>query len=147
MYFPEGFEHGYVYDYDGEDEDDPEDDYDEEDYYHHHGFDDLYDDVGEDYDYLWHWHIYDDQWTAVKDHEIFLFEYSPESKEEEEPRLVDVLMLAEMTIKLVDALKLRLSSEEMDRFVIVLVLGLVWELEIYAIHPTIIFLSGTGTWP
>lgn len=112
MYFPEGFEDEDEYDYDGGDEDVPDDDYDEEDYYHHHGYDDLYDDVGEDYDYdVWHIH---DLWTSVKDHEMALFEYSPEFMDEN-PTVVDVLRVAEMTIKLVDAIKVRLSSEERDR--------------------------------
>ena len=111
MYFPEGF--------DDEDEYDSEDDlasvYDLEDYYHHHGLDDLYDDVGEDYDYdVWH------PLVNVQDHEILLYEYSPETKGFEDSTVVDVLKVADMTIKLVDALKLRLGSEEMNRYITVI---------------------------
>ena len=108
--FPAGFEDEYddVEEYDVEDYD-----YDEEDYYHHHGFDDLYDDVGEDYDYDV-WNI-QDVGTYVCAHEMSLVEYSPENKEAEDSTVLDVLKVAEMTIKLVDALKLRLDREEMDR--------------------------------
>ena len=108
MYFPEGF--------DDEDEYDSEDDpsfYEDEDYYHHHGFDDLYDDVGEDYDDDI-WQQIHDHWFYVQVHEMFLYEYSPEAKEAEDSTVLDVLKVADMTIKLVDALKLRLGSEEMD---------------------------------
>ena len=110
MMLPGGFEDEDEYDSD----EDPNFDYDEEDYYHHHGFDDLYDDVGDDYDYDV-WGI-EDQWTYVKDHELVLCEYSPESKEDEEPTVRDVLKVSEMIIKIVGALKLRLDSEEMDRY-------------------------------
>ena len=48
-------------------------------------------------------------------HEMFLYEYSPESKEVEDLTGLDVLKVSDMTIKLVDALKLRLDSEEIDR--------------------------------
>ena len=111
MYFPEGFDDEDEYD----GEDDLDFDYDEEDYYHHHGFDDLYDDVGEDYDYDV-WHI-EDQEFYVQDHEIALYEYSPETILVEDSTVLDVLKVSDMTIKLVEALKLRLGldSEEMDR--------------------------------
>ena len=119
MIFPDGFEDEDEYDVaDEEIDSDPDFDYDEEDYYHHHGFDDLYDDVGEDYDYDV-WHIAD-LWTYVKDHEMVLYEYSPESKEAEDSTVLDVLKVAEMTIKMFDAHKLRLDSELMDRYVIVI---------------------------
>ena len=114
MYFPEGFDDEDEYD----GEDDLAFDYDEEDYYHHHGFDDLYDDVGEDYDYDV-WQI-EDPLVNVQDHEILLYEYSPETKGVEDSTVVDVLKVADMTIKLVDALKLRLGSEEMDRYITVI---------------------------
>lgn len=111
MFFPDGLEDEDEYD----SEEDPDFDYDEEDYYHHHGFDDLYDDVGDDYDYDV-WGI-QDQWTYVKNHEIVLCEYSPENKDGGEDITVpDVLKVAVMTTKLVDALKLRLGSEEEDSF-------------------------------
>lgn len=116
MFFPDGFEDDDEYD----SEEDPDFDYDEVDYYHqyhHHGFDDLYDDVGDDYDYDV-WGI-QDQWTYVKNHEIVLCEYSPENKDGgEELTVPDVLKVAEMTMKLVDALKLRLGSEEEDIFLL-----------------------------
>ena len=108
---PEGFDDEDEYD----SEDDLAFDYDEEDYYqyHHHGFDDLYDDVGEDYDFdVWEIH---DQGFYVQDHEIVLYENSPETKEVEDLTVLDVLKVSDMTIKLVDALKLRLDlgSEEL----------------------------------
>ena len=109
---PEGFDDEDEYD----SEDDLAFDYDEEDYYqyHHHGFDDLYDDVGEDYDYDV-WQI-EDPLVNVQDHEMVLYEYSPETTEVEDSTVVDVLKVADMTIKLVDAIKLRLGSErEWDR--------------------------------
>ena len=55
-----------------------------------------------------------DHWFYVQVHEMFLYEYSPEAKEAEDSTVQDVLKVADMTIKLVDALKLRLGSEEMD---------------------------------
>ena len=113
MDFPEGFEDELAY-YHGEIGSDPEYDYDEEDYYLHHGFDDLYDDVGDDYDYD-AWHI-EDLWDNVKDHEMVLYEYSPENKEVEDSTVLDVLKVAEMTIKMFEALKLRLGSELMDKY-------------------------------
>ena len=111
MYFPEGFDDEDEYD----GEDDLDFDYDEEDYYHHHGFDDLYDDVGEDYDYDV-WHI-EDQEFYVQDHEIALYEYSPETILVEDSTVLDVLKVSDMTIKLVEAVKLRLGldSEEWNR--------------------------------
>ena len=111
MYFPEGFDDEDKYD----GEDDLDIDYDEEDYYHHHGFDDLYDDVREDYDYDV-WHI-EDQEDYVQDHEIVLYEYSPETILVEDSTVLDVLKVSDMTMKLVDAVKLRLrlDSEETIR--------------------------------
>ena len=115
MIYPVGFEDED--EYDGEYDEEEDFDYDEEDYFHHPGFDDLFDDVGEDYDYDV-WRI-QDLWIYVKDHEMILCEYSPESKEVEGSTVLDVLKVAEMTIKLVEALKLRLDSEERDRYIIV----------------------------
>ena len=53
---------------------------------------------------------------TTKDHEMVLYEYSPENKDAEDSTVLDVLKVAEMTIKMVDALKLRLGSELMDRY-------------------------------
>ena len=82
-------EDDYDYDY--------EPDYDAEDYY-----EDYYD---SDYD------------VDMQNHEMFLYEYSPESKEVEDLTGLDVLKVSDMTMKLVDALKLRLGldSGEMIR--------------------------------
>ena len=76
-----------------------EDDYDAEDYYEAY-YEDYYD---SDYD------------VDIQNHEMFLFEYSPESKEVEDLTGLDVLKVSDMTIKLVEAIKLRLDSEEIDR--------------------------------
>ena len=108
------------YEYDEEDynDEDLSDEYDgseDDDYhYHNHMYDDLYDDVGDDYDY--------DAWDAgykVEAHEMFLFEYHPELLDDEKPDLFNVLELAEMTSKLVDAVWLRIgrvSSEDLQLF-------------------------------
>ena len=74
-----------------------------------YAFDDFNDDYGDDYE-----PDYEDE-DVLQDHELFLYEYSPEAKEAEDSTAVDVLKVADMTIKLVDALKLRLNRAEMDR--------------------------------
>ena len=42
-------------------------------------------------------------------YKLFLYEYSPEAKAAEDSTVLDVLKVADMTIKLVDALKLRID--------------------------------------
>ena len=87
------------YEFDGSEDDDDEVEY----HYHNHVYDDLYDDVGDDFD------VWDLPGFNVEDHEMSLFEYHPELLVEEEVDLFKVLKLAEMTSKLVDAVKLRIS--------------------------------------
>ena len=54
------------------------------------------------------WDVEDPE-DYIQDHEMFLAQYVPESKEGEDLTGLDVLKVADMTIKLVDALKLRLD--------------------------------------
>ena len=43
----------------------------------------------------------------------------PEITEVEDPTALDVLKVVDMTIKMVDVLKVRLSREQMDRYIII----------------------------
>ena len=82
----------------------------EEDYYYFSDEDsEPHFDTPSDYDYEF------DEDDHIQEHEMFLYEYSPESKEVEDLTGLDVLKVSDMTIKLVDAIKLRLDSEEIDR--------------------------------
>ena len=58
-----------------------------------------------------------DEDDHIQEHEMFLYDYSPDSKEVENLTGLDVLKVSDMTMKLVDALKLRLGldSEEVTR--------------------------------
>ena len=67
-------------------------------------YDDDYDEPDNDYDYV-----------VLQGHELLLDQYRPETTAAEDSSVVDVLKVADMTIKLVDALKLRLNSAEMYR--------------------------------
>ena len=61
------------------------------------------------------WDI-EDQEDYVQDHEIVLSEYSPEYILVENSTVLDVLKVSDMTMKLVEAIKLRLDSQEMNRY-------------------------------
>ena len=78
-------------DYDGEDDNDGEDDLD----FPTDDEDNLNDSI---------------EWFLVQDHEVDLCQFRPETKEDEDSTVLDVLKLAEMTIRLLDALKARLTD-------------------------------------
>ena len=78
----------------------------EEDYYYVSDEDsEPHYDSPSDYDYEF------DEDDHIQEHEMFLYEYSPEYKEVEDLTGLDVLKLSDMTIKLVEAIKLRLGGE------------------------------------